>query len=440
MAAVSAPPFHIRIGSRSAGGSGSRTPTGIPLADAQLLLDTFSSPESRNGPRSPGELADWTDADEDILGAATVLFATKFLYSRKAQQFTVQRPTQESGTRLPSAALLAHHIPATAEQDACQLEEQDFSRHFLATMRARMPQVANQLRGFPVDQEDLGNRLLLVVGGDNPAERDVEMTDASDDSSDDDQESTATVKPNVDDMDSDEPCSSSSDDSESEGDASLSGEYAETSGAATPVNKAQQNWHPSPYSSPREHATPDEIFRRKMLQRPPGSRPFRLSRLKRTRYDDSDEEQEDRDPVHREGSMHRLVVRIPPSSSGKKRQREVSPEFVDRSAALHLPSPSKRARKQQAPSSSSPPHRPNTPPQSSSPGSPHSQSAHLPAPSRRKTAKMSSVARQCGYCQATETPMWRHGPTGYADLCNKCGVKWMRGRILQTPLPQTLPI
>ncbi|KAH9247937.1 hypothetical protein BASA81_014440 [Batrachochytrium salamandrivorans] len=46
-------------------------------------------------------------------------------------------------------------------------------------------------------------------------------------------------------------------------------------------------------------------------------------------------------------------------------------------------------------------------------------------------AKSSSYSRICSYCQATTTPMWRHGPPGYQDLCNKCGVKWMRRRILQ---------
>ncbi|KAI9102060.1 hypothetical protein DFS34DRAFT_647841 [Phlyctochytrium arcticum] len=53
----------------------------------------------------------------------------------------------------------------------------------------------------------------------------------------------------------------------------------------------------------------------------------------------------------------------------------------------------------------------------------------------RKTSK--SCGRRCGYCHATQTPMWRHGPPGYTDLCNKCGVKWMRGRILQEPTPAT---
>lgn len=35
----------------------------------------------------------------------------------------------------------------------------------------------------------------------------------------------------------------------------------------------------------------------------------------------------------------------------------------------------------------------------------------------------------CGYCAATITPMWRHGPPSCPDLCNKCGVKYMRGRL-----------
>ncbi|KAJ8325155.1 hypothetical protein O5D80_006112 [Batrachochytrium dendrobatidis] len=40
--------------------------------------------------------------------------------------------------------------------------------------------------------------------------------------------------------------------------------------------------------------------------------------------------------------------------------------------------------------------------------------------------------RKCNYCGATSTPMWRHGPGIYTNLCNSCGVKWRRGKILQT--------
>ncbi|KAJ3325170.1 hypothetical protein HDV06_004927 [Boothiomyces sp. JEL0866] len=49
------------------------------------------------------------------------------------------------------------------------------------------------------------------------------------------------------------------------------------------------------------------------------------------------------------------------------------------------------------------------------------------------------MARQCSYCATTSTPMWRHGPVGYDTLCNSCGVKWKRGRILnEKPLPKKI--
>ncbi|KXS17441.1 hypothetical protein M427DRAFT_30559 [Gonapodya prolifera JEL478] len=38
--------------------------------------------------------------------------------------------------------------------------------------------------------------------------------------------------------------------------------------------------------------------------------------------------------------------------------------------------------------------------------------------------------RVCTYCGSGSTPMWRHGPPPYAILCNSCGVKWRRGKIL----------
>lgn len=33
--------------------------------------------------------------------------------------------------------------------------------------------------------------------------------------------------------------------------------------------------------------------------------------------------------------------------------------------------------------------------------------------------KQENIDRTCDFCQATSTPMWRHGPPGYSDLCNK---------------------
>jgi hypothetical protein len=39
--------------------------------------------------------------------------------------------------------------------------------------------------------------------------------------------------------------------------------------------------------------------------------------------------------------------------------------------------------------------------------------------------------KRCNYCQTSVTPMWRHGPEQCPVLCNSCGVKFKRGRILQ---------
>ena len=47
-------------------------------------------------------------------------------------------------------------------------------------------------------------------------------------------------------------------------------------------------------------------------------------------------------------------------------------------------------------------------------------------------ANRAGSVRKCNYCGVTSTPMWRHGPGNYANLCNSCGVKWRRGKILAT--------
>ncbi|KAI9204620.1 uncharacterized protein BJ171DRAFT_98740 [Polychytrium aggregatum] len=64
-----------------------------------------------------------------------------------------------------------------------------------------------------------------------------------------------------------------------------------------------------------------------------------------------------------------------------------------------------------------------------------SSSSSLDEGSRRKGAdssppKPAQAQRHCHYCMATQTPMWRHGPPEYPDLCNRCGVKYMRGRLI----------
>ena len=37
--------------------------------------------------------------------------------------------------------------------------------------------------------------------------------------------------------------------------------------------------------------------------------------------------------------------------------------------------------------------------------------------------------KTCSYCFAKKTPLWRHGPVEFPDLCNRCGVKYMRGKL-----------
>lgn len=41
------------------------------------------------------------------------------------------------------------------------------------------------------------------------------------------------------------------------------------------------------------------------------------------------------------------------------------------------------------------------------------------------------MAKMCGYCTESKTPMWRSGPgPEFAVLCNACGVSYARGKIL----------
>jgi GATA zinc finger len=50
--------------------------------------------------------------------------------------------------------------------------------------------------------------------------------------------------------------------------------------------------------------------------------------------------------------------------------------------------------------------------------------------SEEDSAEKKTGPRRCDFCGATSTPMWRHGPGEYTNLCNSCGVKWRRGKIL----------
>ncbi|KAI8612598.1 hypothetical protein BC830DRAFT_1135983, partial [Chytriomyces sp. MP71] len=53
------------------------------------------------------------------------------------------------------------------------------------------------------------------------------------------------------------------------------------------------------------------------------------------------------------------------------------------------------------------------------------------APPAAVSSPEKPAIKLCSHCGTKNTPMWRHGPIGYDILCNGCGVKWKRGRILQ---------
>lgn len=55
-----------------------------------------------------------------------------------------------------------------------------------------------------------------------------------------------------------------------------------------------------------------------------------------------------------------------------------------------------------------------------------------PKSAKKKSNPAPNAARKCSYCGTTSTPMWRHGPGDYTNLCNSCGVKWRRGKILSS--------
>lgn len=52
--------------------------------------------------------------------------------------------------------------------------------------------------------------------------------------------------------------------------------------------------------------------------------------------------------------------------------------------------------------------------------------------SRLKQPKKSQPAIPgiCCVCGATETPQWRSGPGGLNTLCNGCGIRWRKGRLV----------
>ncbi|KAI8906583.1 hypothetical protein DFJ77DRAFT_194186 [Powellomyces hirtus] len=438
------------------GRTGSRTPTGIPLADAQLLLNNFPVPEAYR-PRSPPPFREWM-ADDDMLGAAAVLFSTRLLDFQKRQQLG------GSGSPIHSAhyhAAVNHggaslsttsgaHIPATAAEETAYQSDDNIS----TVSDVRENEDSDEDEG---EVETTGGTTTPIpyyppASATSPGIGSVHHADAQSNSSG---SSSA-------DEDDGEESSDSSESSEDEApQVNDDDDGGDISGAVTPTTPAPKVLPPviSVHPGFQDLGSLTEYFPERIVDPTPTVRPFRMSRLKRSRYESSDDETSQqlhdprrRKPIATPRKMKNATLPTPPG----KRQKQEAGSSPGRATKPRTPpprtssSPSGQSTEKTAyPSSSSHTPRkrdrsPSPSPQSSvSPtddatASPTPSQAHQqPSTKRRKSTKTAtnnsagSPPRKCGYCTATQTPMWRHGPKGYTDLCNKCGVKWMRGRILQ---------
>ncbi|KAI8804124.1 hypothetical protein BJ742DRAFT_826538 [Cladochytrium replicatum] len=144
-----------------------------------------------------------------------------------------------------------------------------------------------------------------------------------------------------------------------------------------------------------------------------------------------------------------MVLQLPPRpevSQGKEKKQQHPPKRRASSTALQALSvphaaPSTRRASTSIPSQGTPSRVIFTHHQRQSTSSTSSSSSDV-AISNYNTLKRSepltTAAKKCDFCGATSTPMWRHGPIPFFVLCNSCGVKWKRGKILQDMPPASL--
>ncbi|KNC97407.1 uncharacterized protein SPPG_07332 [Spizellomyces punctatus DAOM BR117] len=340
---VAAPsPFpHLAPSSRS--GSTTRqppAPTDIPLADAQLLLPDFPLPLPNVDSYDFSRSSNGWIADDDILGAAAVLFSTKLL-DQAHREKAAQRVVPALGAFIPGPE---SHLPAIAA-------EQHFIGEFIQHDHDSDSESGYQDSSLP----SISPRSF-------------------------------TSRPSV------------THDNVSTDDEDSSPENSAKAQIATPL------------------------------------RPFRKSRLKRMMEPDSDDDEGEGNDSENEGQEDKEQKTQSQEEQDEESdfasKRVVRKPHVKRTAnhrkTKTTPSPHKKLKKETSAVVESRPR---------SVEKDRKSPVRNLTPSRgaRKPAK--SNGRRCGYCNATQTPMWRHGPPGYTDLCNKCGVKWMRGRILQDPTP-----
>ncbi|GAB2231887.1 hypothetical protein Droror1_Dr00010905 [Drosera rotundifolia] len=75
---------------------------------------------------------------------------------------------------------------------------------------------------------------------------------------------------------------------------------------------------------------------------------------------------------------------------------------------------------------------------SSSPPPPHFSASGLKRPFAGN-AGGGAIGRRCSHCGVQKTPQWREGPNGPKTLCNACGVRYKKGRLLPEYRPASSP-
>ncbi|KAJ3040457.1 hypothetical protein HDV00_010894 [Rhizophlyctis rosea] len=153
-------------------------------------------------------------------------------------------------------------------------------------------------------------------------------------------------------------------------------------------------------------------------------RPFRASRLKRKVEVDSDDEGAGLGDAAYKPSMKRRPSPRKGTHSTKyttKKRKPVITNSESPSDPNYLsPKYNRNHRASSAGSDATSLSRSASPPPSRSNGTGTAKAKLSSSPPRH---------RVCNRCFSDDTPMWRHGPPEWPDLCNKCGVKYMRGRI-----------
>lgn len=69
-------------------------------------------------------------------------------------------------------------------------------------------------------------------------------------------------------------------------------------------------------------------------------------------------------------------------------------------------------------------------PQLSQPRTPLPTATHTLSKSQPAQIQSPSVQRSCANCACTETPLWRRSPLGPKTVCNACGVRMKKGRLI----------